>query len=35
MADDGYLGMLCVETAVTQGKTLEPGEVHVLEQTIS
>ena len=34
MADDGYLTMLCVEAAVTQGLTLEPGEQHSLTQSI-
>jgi glucose-6-phosphate 1-epimerase len=34
MADDSYLTMLCVETAVTQGHTVEVGETHILEQTI-
>jgi glucose-6-phosphate 1-epimerase len=34
MTDTGYLDMLCVETAVTQGKTLVPGEQHILQQII-
>jgi glucose-6-phosphate 1-epimerase len=34
MADDSYLTMLCVETAVTQGQTVKSGETHVLEQVI-
>lgn len=32
---DGYLTMVCVETAVTQGKTLQPNESHSLTQIIS
>lgn len=35
MPDDGYQTMLCVETAVTQGQSLKPDEVHSLEQTIA
>jgi len=35
LGPDGYLTMLCVETAVTQGKTLQPGELHSLTQVIS
>lgn len=34
MPDDGYLQMLCVETAVTQGVTLAAGEQHQLRQII-
>ena len=34
MADDSYLTMLCVETAITQGQSVAPGETHILEQTI-
>ena len=34
MADDSYLTMLCVETAVTQGQKVNPGETHILEQEI-
>jgi glucose-6-phosphate 1-epimerase len=34
MADDSYLTMLCVETAVTQGQILSPGQVHTLQQII-
>jgi len=30
----GYKHMLCVETALTQGKTLAPGECHSLIQTV-
>ncbi|WP_394224322.1 D-hexose-6-phosphate mutarotase [Alteromonas gracilis] len=30
----GYKHMLCVETSLTQGKTLAPGESHTLKQTI-
>jgi len=32
---DGYLTMLCVETAVTLGKTLQSGESHSLTQVVS
>ena len=35
MGPEGYLSMLCVETAVTQGKTLQPEESHSLTQVIS
>ena len=35
MGPDAYLRMLCVETAVTQGKTLQPDESHSLTQIIS
>jgi glucose-6-phosphate 1-epimerase len=35
MADDSYLTMLCVETAITQGQKVQVGETHVLEQIIS
>jgi glucose-6-phosphate 1-epimerase len=34
MADDSYLTMLCVETAVTQGQEVKVGETHILEQII-
>ena len=34
MTNDGYRQMICVETAVTQGVTLQPGEKHDLIQTI-
>jgi glucose-6-phosphate 1-epimerase len=34
MADDSYLTMLCVETAVTQGQEVKAGETHILEQII-
>ncbi len=34
MSDNGYQTMVCVETAVTQGKTLQPGERHQLVQVI-
>jgi glucose-6-phosphate 1-epimerase len=34
MADDGYLTMLCVETAVTQGQEVAPKATHILEQII-
>ncbi|MFT5674867.1 MAG: glucose-6-phosphate 1-epimerase [Paraglaciecola sp.] len=32
--DDGFQTMLCVETAITQGQTVEPGGSHTLEQII-
>lgn len=35
MTDTGYQKMLCVETAVTQGVRLEPGQTHCLKQLIS
>ena len=35
MDDNGYQKMLCVETAVTQGMTVEPAQVHSLVQVIS
>tara|TARA_R110000868_G_scaffold74521_3_gene215451 strand:- start:1894 stop:2751 length:858 start_codon:yes stop_codon:yes gene_type:complete len=35
MEDKGYLTMLCVETAITQGQVLEAGESHVLQQIIA
>lgn len=35
MADNSYLTMLCVESAITQGKTLAPNETHILEQVVS
>ncbi|MCF2946661.1 D-hexose-6-phosphate mutarotase [Paraglaciecola aquimarina] len=35
MADDSYLTMICVETAITQGQNVAAGETHVLEQVIS
>ena len=35
MGEGAYLTMVCVETAVTQGKTLQPQEVHNLTQVIS
>ena len=34
MTDKGFESMLCVETAITQGHTLGPGETHILEQII-
>lgn len=34
MADDSYLTMLCVETAVTQGQEVAPKATHILEQII-
>lgn len=35
MTDDGFKQMVCVETALTQGFTLAPGESHSLTQIIS
>lgn len=35
MGPEAYLRMLCVETAVTQGKTIQPDESHSLTQIIS
>jgi glucose-6-phosphate 1-epimerase len=35
MSASGYRAMLCVETALTQGKVLAPGEAHILTQTIA
>jgi len=35
MADDSYLTMLCVETAVTQSQTVNAGETHILKQIIT
>ena len=35
MDNDGYQKMLCVETAVTQGITIEPSETHTFTQVIS
>jgi glucose-6-phosphate 1-epimerase len=34
MTDDGYLTMLCVETAITQGQEVAPKATHVLQQII-
>ena len=34
MEDQGYKNMLCVETAVTQGQQVLPGQSHTLEQVI-
>ncbi|GGD64196.1 D-hexose-6-phosphate mutarotase [Lacimicrobium alkaliphilum] len=34
MPDQHYKHMLCVETAITQGKSLQAGETHILTQTI-
>lgn len=34
MENDGYLTMICVETAVTQGQLVEPGKSHTLSQTV-
>jgi glucose-6-phosphate 1-epimerase len=34
MADDSYLTMLCVETAITQGQKVLSGATHVLEQVV-
>ena len=35
MGPEAYRRMVCVETAVTQGKTLQPGESHSLAQVVS
>ena len=35
MADDSYLTMLCVETAITQGQEVAPKTTHILEQAIN
>jgi glucose-6-phosphate 1-epimerase len=35
MTDTGFKHMLCVETAITQGQTLAPGEQHILQQVIT
>jgi glucose-6-phosphate 1-epimerase len=35
MANDSYLTMLCVETAITQGQEVRAGETHLLEQIIT
>lgn len=35
MANDSFKTMLCVETAITQGQEVKPGEIHILEQIIS
>ncbi|MFT6899563.1 MAG: glucose-6-phosphate 1-epimerase [Paraglaciecola sp.] len=34
MTDVGYKKMLCVETAITQGQVVSPGQSHILEQII-
>lgn len=34
MADDSYMTMLCVETAITEGQEVAPNKTHVLEQVI-
>ncbi|MDP5039838.1 MAG: D-hexose-6-phosphate mutarotase [Paraglaciecola sp.] len=34
MEDEGYLTMVCVETAITQGEILAPGQSHVLTQIV-
>ena len=34
MADDSYLTMLCVETAITQSQTVPPKNTHILQQII-
>jgi glucose-6-phosphate 1-epimerase len=34
MANDGYLTMLCVETAITHGQEVAPKATHILEQVI-
>lgn len=35
MADDSYLTMLCVETAITRGQEVQAGQIHILEQIIT
>lgn len=35
MANDSYLTMLCVETAVTQDQKVKAGETHILQQIIA
>jgi glucose-6-phosphate 1-epimerase len=35
MTETGFAQMLCVETAITQGHIIEPGESHTLEQIIT
>lgn len=35
MAEDSYLTMLCVETAITQGQLIKSGEAHILSQIIT
>lgn len=35
MTDEGYADMLCVETAITQGLSLAPGNSHTLKQMIA
>ena len=35
MANDGYKNMLCVETAITQGQVVSPGQSHSLQQIIA
>jgi glucose-6-phosphate 1-epimerase len=35
MTDEGYATMLCVETAITQGHRIAPGQSHTLEQVIT
>lgn len=34
MQDEGYQTMLCVETAITQGRVIAPGQSHTLQQII-
>ena len=34
MENDGYLTMLCVETAITQGQVVEAGQTHILQQIV-
>lgn len=34
MQDDGYLSMLCVETAITQGQMIAAGDSHIVQQII-
>jgi len=35
MQNDGYLTMVCVETAITQGQVVKPNEQHILSQVVS
>jgi glucose-6-phosphate 1-epimerase len=35
MGSEGWKRMLCVETAITQGLVLQPGQTHLLVQTLS
>jgi glucose-6-phosphate 1-epimerase len=35
MENEGYLTMVCVETAITQGQDVPPGGSHTLQQIVS